>query len=240
MLDTADLHNTGQMRDIICRAKDVFVVDHHEPGENSSFPGVNDSTAASTCELAVEFVRETGISLDLEAAFAAYTGIMYDTGFFAYQKTGARTFRAALWLLDLGVSPSEAYHQLCETKSTASLLLQKKALAGLTLHCENRVAIQILRQSDFAEAAALPEDTQGLVNTPLKAKNILVSLFFKETSDGKTRCSLRSKGNINVAKIAQNLGGGGHVNAAGFKSGLDIDKAATLALAMVARYLEKV
>jgi len=239
MLDTADLHNTGQMREIICRAKDVFVVDHHEFSENSVFPGLYDSTSASTCELVMEFVRESGVSLDPETALAAYTGIIYDTGFFAYQKTGARTFRAALSLLDMGVSPCEAYHHLCETKSTASLLLQKKALASLTLHCDNRVALQILRQSDFDEAAALPEDTHGLVNIPLKAKNILVSLLFKEASDGKIRCSLRSKGNINVAKMAQSLGGGGHINASGFKSKLDIDKTIALALAMVARHLEK-
>jgi phosphoesterase RecJ-like protein len=239
MLDTADLHNTGHMRDAICRAREVFAFDHHEPGANSSFRGICDSTAASTSEMAVEFAKELDLPLDLQTACAAYAGIAYDTGFFAYPKTGPRTFRAALSLLELGVNPDDAYRQLHESASVGALLLQKAALASLTLHCDNRVAVQILRRGDFIETGALPEDTDGLVNIPIRARDVLVSFMIKETPDGKIRCSLRSKGKNNDTKIAQDLGGGGHVNAAGFKSSTDIDQTMAVAMVMISKHLEK-
>jgi phosphoesterase RecJ-like protein len=121
----------------------------------------------------------------------------------------------------------------------AALQLQKKAVSGMTLHCHNRVAVQILRTDDFNETGALQEETEGFVNFPLRAKDIVVSLLLKESPEGKVRCSLRSKGTVNVAKISQEFKGGGHINAAGFKSELDIDRTLKIALVKIAEHLDK-
>jgi len=239
LLDTADERTMGHMKEAVSRSKEVFVIDHHEPKSHAAFSGIADPSSASTCELTVELAKSLGVVLDQQAAFAAYIGIAYDTGFFAYPKTGPRTFRSAMALFGLGVKPNEVYRQLHENTSTGALLLQKRALASLTLHHRNRVAVQILRLEDFAEAGALQEDTEGFVNFPMKAKDVVVSLLLKESPEGKIRCSLRSKGSINVAKIAQELNGGGHINASGFKSELDIDQTLSRALAKIAEYLDK-
>jgi phosphoesterase RecJ-like protein len=239
MLDTADLHNIGLMRDFVCRAKEVFIVDHHEVLSASFFSGICDSTAASTCELAVELAVAMGVTLESQAAFAAYTGMVYDTGFFAYQKTGARSFRAAITLLELGANPTEAYQELCENAATRALLLQKRAFASLEMHCGGQVASQALRLEDFAEAGAVSDDADGFVNVPLRAREIVVSVMVKESRKGKVKCSLRSKGTIDVSKIAHDFGGGGHVNAAGFKSDLNVDQTLALALAKITGYLGK-
>jgi len=237
MLDTADLHHTGHMREVICRAADVFVFDHHESNANVSFSGICDSKAASTSELAVEFAEEAGIELDTQTAYAAYAGIAYDTGFFAYQKTGRRTLKAALSLLDVGVNPGGVYKWLHENASIEALMLQKKAIASLKLHFNNRVAVQVLRSNDFTEVGASSEDTEGLVNIPMRAKDILISLLIKEMPDGKIRCSLRSKDNVNVSKIAHDFGGGGHINAAGFKSDLTVEKIIEITMLIISRHL---
>jgi len=237
MLDTADLHNIGQMRDLVCRAKEVFIVDHHEVMSASHFSGICDSTAASTCELAVELAAALGVTLELNTAFAAYTGMVYDTGFFAYQKTGARSFRAAITLLESGVNPTEAYHELCENTAVRSLLLQKRAFASLEIHCNGQVASQVLREEDFAAEGAVSDDADGFVNAPLRAREIRVSVLVKESRKGKVKCSLRSKEMIDVSKIAHDFGGGGHVNAAGFKSDLSVDQTLALALTKIAGYL---
>jgi len=239
MLDTADMHNIGQMRDLVCRAKEVFIVDHHEVMSASFFSGICDSTAASTCELAVELAAAMGVTPDSRAAFAAYTGMVYDTGFFAYQKTSPRSFRAAITLLELGVNPTEAYQELCENTAIRSLLLQKKAFAGLEIHCGGQVAAQVLRLEDFAETGAVNDDADGFVNFPLRAREIMVSIMVKESRKGKVKCSMRSKGNIDVSKIAHDLGGGGHINAAGFNSDLNIDQTLALALAKITGCLNK-
>jgi phosphoesterase RecJ-like protein len=238
MLDTADMHNIGQMRDLVCRAKEVFIIDHHEVMAASFFSGICDSTAASTCELTVEMAVLMGVTLDSQTAFAAYTGMVYDTGFFAYQKTSPRSFRAAITLLELGVNPTEAYQELCQNTATRSLLLQKRAFASLEIHCNGRVASQVLRLEDFAYAGAVNDDADGFVNAPLRAKEIMVSIIVKESRKGKIKCSLRSKGDIDVSKIAHDFGGGGHVNAAGLKSNLNIDQTLDLVLAKITGYLD--
>jgi len=239
LLDTADVDNTGVMKEAVCRAKEVLVIDHHEPKPGVFFEGISDPSAASTCELTVALAEILNTPIDPQAAFAAYIGIAYDTGFFAYPKTGPRTLRAALMLLEQGVEPNEVYRHLHENTSVGALLLQQRAIAGMTLHCENRVAVQVLRLDDFTAAGALPEDTDGLVNFPLKTRDIVVSLMIKESQDGKIRCSLRSKGAVNVAKIAQEFHGGGHINASGFKSKLDIDQTLAAALTKIAEHLDR-
>jgi phosphoesterase RecJ-like protein len=240
LLDTADANNTGVMKDAVCRSREVFAIDHHEPKPNAVvYRGIADPSAASTCELTVALAEALDTPIDPQTAFAAYIGIAYDTGFFAYPKTGPRTLRAALMLLEQGVEPNEVYQRLNENTPVRALLLQQRAIAGMTLHCGNRVAVQILRLEDFSLAGALPEDTDGLVNFPLKTRDIVVSLMLKESQDGRIRCSLRSKGAVNVAKIAQAFDGGGHINASGFKSKLDIEQTLAAALTKIAEHLDK-
>ena len=238
ILDTADDQTIGQMKEITSKVKEVFVIDHHEPKQNAVYNGLTDPSAASACELTIVLAEALGVTLDMQTAFAAYIGIAYDTGFFAYPKTGPRTLRSALMLLKMGVNPTDVYEKLHGSASLGALILQKKAMSSMTLHCKNRVAVQILRHKDFTEAGALQDETNGFVSFPLKAKNIVVSLLIKESPDGKLRCSLRSKGTLNVAKISQELNGGGHVNASGFKSDLNIEQTLAIALKKIAGHLD--
>jgi phosphoesterase RecJ-like protein len=223
LLDAAEENRLGDMEDAVLHSKEVFILDHHEQKPAASFSGIADPAAASTCELAVEIAEAAGTALDPQTAFAAYTGIIFDTGSFAYSKTCVRTFRAALALIEAGANPHEAYRRLCENSPAGSLLLQKRAFAGMAFHCRGRVASQVLRKNDFSETGTVSDDTEGFVNLPLKSREILVSLLLKE-SKGKTKCSLRSKGAIDVSSIARCFGGGGHTNASGFKTNMDVDK----------------
>jgi phosphoesterase RecJ-like protein len=236
MVDTADERTMGQMKEIISRFKEVFVIDHHET--KADFAGIADPSAASASEITVELAGSMGTAIDPQTAYAAYAGIAYDSGFFSYPKTGPGTFRSAISLYELGVKPNDIYRHLRENASIASLLLQKRAIASMTLYCDGRVAVQTLRIRDFAEAGALPEESEGFVNFPLRAKDIVISLLLKETQEGKIRGALRSKGKLNVAKIAQELNGGGQLNAAGFKSDLDINQTLVRILEKIAHHLD--
>jgi phosphoesterase RecJ-like protein len=106
-------------------------------------------------------------------------------------------------------------------------------MAGLTLHCGGRAAVMTLGPEDLAATGALFEDAEAFVNIPLKSKGILVSILLKETEEGKIRCSLRSKGAVNVSKIAQQFSGGGHAMAAGFRSDVALEET-------MGRVLEKI
>jgi phosphoesterase RecJ-like protein len=223
ILDTSDEYFIGSLRKALDRTRENFVLDHHEPNSFSILKGFTDPSASSTCELAVEIAGLGGISLDRDTAMAAYAGIVYDTGSFAYTKTTARTFRAALSLIEAGVTPYQVWGALNESGTTAALLLRKKVVSNMEIRAGGRAAVLIMRKEDLESTGACFEDAESFINVPLKAKDTAVSIMIKENGKGEVRCSLRSKGGVNVSRIARLFGGGGHVTAAGFRSGFGVD-----------------
>ncbi|GAB1481583.1 DHHA1 domain-containing protein [Treponema sp.] len=218
ILDTSDELNLGSIcEDPNFHSAKKFIVDHHEPPANLTIPCYIDQNSSSSCELAIEIAQGLKATIDLNAAKAAFAGIVYDTGSFIYPKTSAKTFRTALTLVELGVIPNEIHRAMNESFSVGSLLLQKKILSSLELHSDGAVAFQTMLKSDIVETGALYEDAEPLINIPLRSKSIEVSILLKESDDGRLRCSLRSKGKVNVSLIAQSFGGGGHRTASGFK-----------------------
>ena len=239
VVDTSDEYHLGEIRYIIPYVSEIYMVDHHEPNQFCTFKGWVDSTASSVCEMAVELAQAAGLKLSPEDAKAAYSGIVYDTGFFAYPKTTERTFKVALALVQAGVNPYEIYQNLNESCSIATLLLQKRALSALQIYNQDRVAIQTLRLTDMDAVGGSFEDTKNFVNIPLRGKSIEVSILLKENKEGQVICSLRSKGKVNVSKLAQTMGGGGHVTAAGFKTTASIDETLHTIFQKVSEALEE-
>ncbi|MDR1248136.1 MAG: bifunctional oligoribonuclease/PAP phosphatase NrnA [Treponema sp.] len=224
ILDTSDEFHTGAMKEVIPLFKETMTIDHHELNPRSAMRGYIDPAAAATCELIMEIAAYFNQTLDSAAATAAFAGLSYDSGSFAYSKTTARTFKAAQTLVAAGAKPYEIHGFLNENDSTAALLLQGRVIAGLTLHCGGKAALMTLGPEDLAVTGALFEDAESFVNIPLKSKGVLVSILLKETGEGKIRCSLRSKGAVNVSKIAQQFSGGGHALAAGFRSDASLEE----------------
>jgi phosphoesterase RecJ-like protein len=219
MLDTNDVHNIGQVGTLVLpRVKEHFIIDHHEHDKDDMLGGnFIQKGASSTCEIVYQLLRELNVPVDLPIAQALYTGIVYDTGCFIYPKTTALTFEIARDLVATGVQPNFVYAKLYESNSISALVLQSRVLSTLELKYSDRVAILTMRRQMILDSGANYEEADQLINIPLKSEDVRVSVFFKENLEGLLRCSLRSKGNINVAEIAQHFGGGGHKTAAGFK-----------------------
>ena len=235
IVDTSDEYNIGEIRDLISYAPEVFVIDHHEPNQFNTLKGYTDPTASSTCELAVELIMKAGVSLTPTNARAAFAGIAHDTGFFAYSKTTLRTFKAASVLIEAGAVPYDTYQEFYQRGNIGALLLEKSVLGSLEIVDQGRIAIQVLRKEFLENCHATLDDTDGFINTPLKCKDVEVSILVKENKEGHVRCSLRSKGKVNVSKIAQSMGGGGHVMASGFKSSKNLDETLRMILDKISK-----
>jgi phosphoesterase RecJ-like protein len=240
IIDTSEEYHIGEMRKVLKKVKEVFVFDHHDPGPHSKLTGFIDSKAASISELSIELACRMGVNLDPQTATAAYAGIVFDSGFFAYPKTNIRTFKAAIKTLEWGAEPNHIYRQLMENSSYSAILLQKQALSSMEFHAGKKIAVLILHKEDLEITGAHFEDAEYIVNIPLKAREVEVSLLIKEKPTGELRCSLRSKGMVNVSKIAQEFGGGGHVTAAGFKCSMGIEETLKKLLAGVEDRLNRV
>lgn len=225
ILDTNDVNNIGEVsRLILPNVKDHLIIDHHENEHKEESNNVIRQGASSTCEILFDFFTGLAVEISFPIAQALYAGIVYDTGSFIYPKTTSHTFEIAMDLVAVGVAPNHVYAKMYESNSVTSLLLQSRVLSTLELYYDDRVAVQEMTKAMLVETGAPFEEGQTLINIPLKSESVVVSVFFKENLEGVLRCSLRSKGNIDVASIAQHFGGGGHKTAAGFKSKIPLDE----------------
>jgi len=224
MLDTNDIHNIGSVAALVLpRVREYFIIDHHENEEDVLTGNLIEKSASSTAEILYLIFREIRVEIDSGIAEALYTGIVYDTGCFAYPKTTAVTFDIARDLVCRGVQPNAVYEHVYESNTISALLLQTRVLKTLELAHGNHVAVLTMDRQMIRDSGANYEEADGLINIPLQSEDVRVSVFFKENMEGLLRCSLRSKGAINVAEIAQEFGGGGHRTAAGFKCRVPLD-----------------
>ena len=225
IVDTSDEFNLGCMLDeALPHAQGVYIIDHHEQSPFTHLDGFIDVTAASTTQILIDLVIAAGLSVTKKIAIPAYAGLIYDTGSFIYSKTTAKTFETALLLVKSGAVPHEIYRDLFESNNLSVLLLQKRVLSSLEIVGNGSVAIQVMTKRDLEETGAVYEDAEHFINIPLQIKEIEVSILIKQTLEGLVRCSLRSKGKVNVSLLAQQFGGGGHRTAAGFKSNLGLEE----------------
>lgn len=237
ILDTNDIHNIGQVYELVVeRAKEYFFVDHHESDENFVSDNLVAESASSTCEILYDFFIDQGWEITFSIAQALYVGIVYDTGSFVYPKTGPKTFAVAHHLVSTGINPNYVYRRIYESNSISALRLQSLVLSTLELYYHQHVALTTMTGEMIKECNAIYEEADTIINVPLKSEAIRVSIFLKENEEGILRCSMRSKGNIDVAQIAQSFGGGGHKTAAGFKSKWPLDTLKGKVLEMLNSY----
>lgn len=147
-----------------------------------------------------------------------YSGLATDTGFFRYSNTTAEVFEMAKELVQLGADPYKTYVMFSERESLNKMKLISKVLETLTCYEDGLVAGVIILDRFFKETGTEYSDSEGLVNYPRSIEGVEVAFALIEKSDeGVFKVSLRSKGKVDVAKIAERLGGGGHKYASGCK-----------------------
>ena len=191
-------------------------IDHHASGK--PFANVNwiDPTACATAELIYRLALEAGATITPEIATCLYTAVLTDTGSFSYAGTSAHTFALAQELVQAGADPVAIAHGVYFSNPTSKMRLLGASLNHLERHAD--IAWMHCTQADIQRCGALEEDAEGLVNYALGIAGVEVAAFFREQPDGRFRVSLRSKGNVDVASIAEGFGGGGHLCASGFSA----------------------
>lgn len=193
-----------------------MVLDHHLTQESWADLKLVDTAAAAAGEIVGTLLERWGVPLDSSSATSLYLALVSDTGWFQYANTRPQTLRLAATLLEKGVDADGLHQRLYQSERAERLALQTRALASLKLLSENRVAVMRITPADFAETNATRDDTEASVNVPLQIGTVEVSALLTRSPEGlPVRISLRSKGKVNCAAVAQRFGGGGHARAAG-------------------------
>jgi bifunctional oligoribonuclease and PAP phosphatase NrnA len=188
-------------------------IDHHTSGH--AFADVNwiDSDACAVGELVYDLTAAAGIELTADMATCLYTAVLSDTGSFRYQGTDTHSFELARNLVLHGADPVEIARQVYFSNPAAKIELLGAALANLRY--DGAVAWLWVTQNDMEKTRAAEEDCEGIVNYAISIAGMEAAVFLRELPDHRVRLSLRSKGRVDVASIAERFGGGGHENASG-------------------------
>jgi len=239
VLDTNDFDNIGKayhhIKDSI---RDVFIIDHHEGGKDKMESNFIKVEASSTSEIIGNTLQHFGIIPSFKAAQALYAGIVFDTGCFKYPKTSPVTFVLAAQLVTLGVKPYEIYQQIYENNSLEVFRLRALMLSTMEVHFGGKLILMKLTPDMIKETNAPFAEGEVNINLPLSIQGVVASVLVKQDIGGPVKVSMRTKGNLDVAEIAIANGGGGHKNAAGYKSPYDFETTRVKALEEMSRFFK--
>ena len=191
----------------------IVNIDHHASGRE--FASINwiEPAASAVAEMVYDLAIAAGVRVTPDMATCLYTALLTDTGSFNYEGTDAHTLRLAAELVGLGAPPGKVAQEVYFSNPFSKIRLLGAALSSLQR--EGKLAWLWVTSEDMGRAAAAEEDCEGIVNYAIGIAGVDVAVFLRELPDERVRLSLRSKGNIDVARVAEQLGGGGHRNASG-------------------------
>lgn len=170
---------------------------------------------SATAMIVLEVVRAMGVQPDELIAEALYTGISTDTGCFKYSNTTALTHRMAAELMEVGIRSDMINRQMFDIKSRARIELERMALADMRFYCDGRVAVMPVTLAMINKANARENDMEGLSPLPRQIEGVWIGVMLREKVTGGYKVSFRSGNHANASAVALQLGGGGHVAAAG-------------------------
>jgi nanoRNase/pAp phosphatase (c-di-AMP/oligoRNAs hydrolase) len=216
IVDTSAWQQLGTMAEVIQASSAVRVlIDHHVSSDQMNAIEFRDVDAAATGELICELAQEFGVEFDDEVANWIYAAIATDTGWFRFPSTTARTMKIAAGLLDRGAIPHYVFSLVHEQSSLSRVRLAGRVLGRIQSEAAGRLVWVSADAKDMSETGAVPSDTEGLVNQCLTVAGSEAAFIAVELQTTQIKFSLRCRHPHDVAKLAEQFGGGGHKLAAG-------------------------
>ena len=237
VIECSDLDRPG-----IAGLDDEFTVniDHH--ATSAHFGTINwiDSTASAVGEMIYNLCKAIGGRISQDIAECVYMALVTDTGSFHFPNTSERTLKVASELIKAGARPSKIGEAVYNNYPWSRIELMRQVLGTVRRDETGRVAMMRQTQTMHDTAGAVDGDNNGFVNIPLAARDVVAVVYMREVGENQFRASLRSKGDINVAKVAEKFGGGGHKNASGLSIDGDWDEKEKIIVDALLAAVEKV
>ncbi len=231
VLDTGAWSQLGPLAGLIQGASaSKIVIDHHLSGDDLGAMVFKDTSAEATGTLVAEAAEALNVRLTPEAAEALFVAVATDTGWFRFSSVTGRTFARVAQLVDAGARPDRVYAQLYERSTLSRVLLRGRILASTAMDKDGRLAWCRATRDDFRLSGAESGDTEDVVNALLGIAGTELAALFVEQDPKTTRVSLRSRSEVDVRRVAEVFGGGGHAAAAGLTFGGALEEAESAVL----------
>ena len=204
----------GDVAGLIGPATKTLVIDHHVDADEESDVRVIDPDASSASELIYLLInwyaRRSNTGFTPEIATCLYAGIVFDTKLFKHSHP-ERALRAAAELVTHGADPQQIAENMFSHQTYQTVKTLGFALSNLTLHENGQISTLYVDHKTHA----MNGDLDGVVDHAMSIDGVEVALFLKEQEPGQQRVSLRSRGKVDVNRIARQFDGGGHILASG-------------------------
>ncbi len=203
----------------------IVVIDHHAKKSDYADAEIIDETASSAGEIVWRLLKFADYSdFSSDVAVNLYAAIMTDTGNFCFERTSALTHVAAADLVRAGALPNDIYDEIFNRYGSERLKLTGRALASLELRAGGKISSMILTKKDFEETGACVDDADNFSQMTMSIDGVEAGFFLAELpGTDSIKASFRSKGNLEIRKVAELFGGGGHFRAAGARiEGIEI------------------
>ena len=231
MVDLHSFDRLGSTAQYLSVCPRLIVVDHHVPNQSIGDLRIVDVDAPATSLILTRLFLEIDAEITPEMATCLLTGIVTDTGSFRFRNTTAESLSLSALLLERGGNINLVSEEIFQRNTLAATRLFGHMLETMRLECDNQIALGVLAMPDYEHAQALDEDTEGFVNEMLFIDSVQIAAILRQPVPGKVRCSIRSRHEIDVAKVAREFGGGGHQNAAGCMLDLPLREAEDVLMA---------
>ncbi len=214
-VDCSNKEILGDAWQIFNRAKKILEIDHHEFRRPFGEIGLIDHKAAAVGELIYKLIGCLKIKMSRPIAQNLLTSIIVETDSFRLPNVSAFTFRICEKLMKNKVNFYKLVDTVFWSKSKETVILSGICLARCKFLKNNRIAWSIVKQKDFLTIKGDDADVDAVADEMRAIHGVKIAVLFREKSKDTIRVSLRSKGKINIAKIAEYFGGGGHFDVAG-------------------------
>jgi len=197
------------------RGKATIVIDHHVGTARFGQYHYLDSAAAAAGEQVFHMIHEAGAPISSATAIALYVAIVSDTGNFRFSNAQAHVFDIATQLIQAGAVPADICTKLFESRPPIAVKLSGQVLSNLNYECDGQLCWGEITQPMYKAVGGEANEPDGLVGDLRAINNVMVAILIHEMANGGLRASLRSKDGVDVRAVAQECGGGGHINASG-------------------------
>ena len=215
------------------------VIDHHRTQDDLGATRFVDTTAEATGRMSYEIIKVLGVKLTPSMAHNLFMALALDTGWFRHPNTTPETFKLAEELTRAGANPPPLFEQLFECAPVSRLRLLGVALERLQTRHAGLVAYTEVFLKDYIETGAVPGDTEDLIDYPRSIDGVEVACIFIEQPEGGTKISFRSRARVDVSKVAEQFGGGGHKLASGARDSRDLPTAREAVLKVIDEALNR-
>jgi phosphoesterase RecJ-like protein len=233
ILDCSELDRVGREAGRIRKIRKIINIDHHVSNNGFCDATLLDAEASSTGELIYRLAEAMALKLTPEMATNLYAALLTDTGGFCYGNTTRDCLVIAGRLVENGARPQWISENIYETAPLEKIRLLAGVLETLAIDMNGKVGSLVVTRETLDRAGALHEHTEGFVDVPRTILGVEVSILFSELEENYFKLSLRSKGRLNVERVAGKFGGGGHVNASGCRITGDIATVKRLILTQI-------